>query len=108
MSRSKPVERQAAIFAIDGLRVRLLQGHKAPNDVKVQVATPGGDWVTVSYKAVCALIEILGDNEDRIYPEPLEGGDMLLRAVSAAMDYGTDSDEFESIMRKRLPFVLIV
>ena len=91
-----------------GLKIRMLQGGKGPDDIKVQIATYGGSWLTLTYTAWCLLGEIFGDNEDRIYPpeEGKEGGDMLLRAAAMAFEIGVDSDEFRDILNKRLPFVL--
>ena len=73
---------------VDGWRIRLENGQKGPNDVRIWVASPGGDYSLMKLSSLGAVIHLWYDNEDRLYPPPALGGLKVLSFLQACCELG--------------------
>ena len=79
-----------SIWLVDGWRIRLDKGRKAPGDVRIWVATPGGEECLMSLAAMGAIISLWYRNEDRLYPHG-SGGRYVLAFLEACCQDGIES-----------------
>lgn len=77
-------------FNIRGFEVRLVPGHKAPDDLRLDVRSR--DWHTVRFDTLGLLFDALYENEHRLYRPSLghQGGEKLRDYITNAIRYGHD------------------
>ena len=84
--------RPGRVIRVGDVLVRFVQGAKAKDDVRIDMATIGGGWVAVEMSLLFLLFEGLYLNEDRLYPPPARGGEYLLEAFRRVPINGWESE----------------
>lgn len=68
----------------EGLRFRVVQGKKSPDDLRVDVAV-AGSWRPVRMELLFFLMDFFFENEEYLYPPPkFKGGLKILNAARTA------------------------
>lgn len=79
-----------SIWLVNGWRIRLDKGRKGSGDVRIWVATPGGEDCLMSLAALGAVVSLWYRNEDRLYPKPASGGHYVLAFLEACCQEGLE------------------
>jgi hypothetical protein len=66
-----------------GLRVRAVPGRKAEGDLRVELLAP--TFVAVTFETLWLLGAVLYDNEEHLYPCPLDGGERFVRGLRTSI-----------------------
>lgn len=90
-------------WEVNGWRVRLDQGRKAPEDVRIWVASPGGDYSLLSLASLGVITRLWFDNEQRLYQPPAKGGYYVLEFLQACCE--TDLRSACVAYRLREPYI---
>lgn len=86
---------------IDGLRFRVTQGVKSPDDLRLDVKADGS-WRAVHMRLGAFLADFFFENEDVLYPPPAKGGRKYLTYLRDATRYGwTKADAVLRIERRQ-------
>lgn len=73
----------------DGVAFRVVEGRKAPGDLRLEVQARNGLWRPVTMRMVFFLADFFFENEELLYPPPRYlGGAKFRRAVKQAMEKG--------------------
>lgn len=77
-------------WVVNGWHIRLEQGRKGPDDVRIWVASPGGEDCLLSLAALGAITSLWYRNEDRLYPNG-SGGRYVLAFLECCCQSGLES-----------------
>lgn len=77
-------------LTIDGLTFHVTQGHKHPDDLRLEVEGTDGVRRAVHMRLGAMLADFFYANETRLYPPPALGGRKYLQYVSHAARFGWD------------------
>lgn len=64
-------------WEVNGWRLRLDQGRKHADDIRIWVASPGGDFSLLTLASLGAITKLWYENEARLYPNGA-GGEYVL------------------------------
>lgn len=67
------------------MRKRLVPGKKGFGDLKLEIDTEG-EWYCMPFYDLLHIIQFCMENEDRIYPPPASGREMLQDAILDLFD----------------------
>ena len=74
--------------------MRVVQGKKGPNDLRLDVLVNGG-WRSVSMHLAFMLTDFFYENENALYPYPARGGPYFMDALKTASRYGHERAQKE-------------
>jgi hypothetical protein len=81
-----PAQLVPSAWKVNGWRIRLEQGRKGSDDIRIWVASPGGDDCLLSLAALGAVVSLWYRNEDRLYPTGSGGRYVLAFLESCCQD----------------------
>lgn len=74
-------------FVAGGVQFRVASGSKGSGDLRLDWCV-GGDWQPVLLDAVFAVVDMVAENEDRLFPYPAKGGEETMRYLRIARIQG--------------------
>lgn len=74
-------------FMAGGVAFRVVHGEKGPDDLRLDWLV-NGYWQPVILDAVFAVVDMVAQNEDLLYPFPARGGEEVIRYLRLAREVG--------------------
>jgi hypothetical protein len=87
-------------FHRDGLHYRIVAGHKAPGDQRLEWRVDG-EWIPVSLEHVALVLAVIAENEAHLYPHGSGNGKVVTFATTAIRHGHAEANYWLAIERAR-------
>ena len=78
---------------IGGVYIRTMPGRKSPDDMKLEIQTPQGEWRAVPMTLVAYMTEFFFWNEENLYPrrDGFLGGEKFMEFLRDSVNNGYET-----------------